>query len=84
MFEILNEVFEENFKFKAKYLNKIILQKLPKQFSLFRASVFGEIPSKLNPILKAHYYEPLETKNLDFKIENIKDLMAEMFYFRAL
>jgi len=76
LFEILKEVFEKNFKFKAKYPIKIIFPKLPKQFSLFWASIFGEIPSKLNPILKAHYYEPLEINALDFKTENIKDLMA--------
>ena len=41
LFEILNEVFEENFKFKAKYPIKIIFPKLPKRFSLFWASFLG-------------------------------------------
>ena len=76
LFEILKEVFEENFRFKAKYPIKVIFPKLPRQLSLFWASVFGEIPSKLNPILKAHYYELLEIDTPGFKIENIKELMT--------
>lgn len=76
LYEILKEVFEENFKFMAKYPIRVIFPKLPKQFSLFWASFLGEIPSKLNPKLKDHYYEPLEIETPNFKIENIKDLMA--------
>lgn len=55
LFEILNEVFQEHFKFKAKYPIKIVFPKLPKQFSLFWSSVFGDIPSYLNPLLTDHY-----------------------------
>lgn len=75
LFEILNEVFEENFKFKAKYPIKIIFPKFPQRFSLFWASVFGDIPNKLTPLLKAHYYEPLEISNPNFKVENIGELI---------
>lgn len=35
LFEIFNDIFEEHFKYKAKYPVKVILPKLPKQHTLF-------------------------------------------------
>lgn len=81
LFEILNEMFQEYFKFKAKYPIKIIFPKLPKQFSLFWASVFGDLPSHLNPLLTEHYYKPLEIETPNFKIEEIDKLIVDNVLF---
>ena len=81
LFEILNEMFQENFKFKAKYPIKIVFPKLPKQFSLFWAGVFGDIPSHLNRPLREHYYKPLEIDTPEFKIEDIDKLRARNVLF---
>jgi hypothetical protein len=76
LFEILNEIFKQDFRFTAKYPIRIIFPELPKEHSLFWASFFGDIPSKLTPLLKEHYYKPLEINTPNFKIENIDELVA--------
>lgn len=76
IFELLNDIFEKNFKFKMKYPVEIAFPKIPKQYSLFWASWFGELPSKVTPILEKHYFEPLEIKTPDLKLENVKDMLS--------
>lgn len=75
LFEIFNEIFEEHFKYKAKYPIKVISPKLPKQHTLFWASVFGEIPSDLVPLVDKHYSKPLEIMKPDFKPDNYKEFL---------
>lgn len=76
IFELLNDIFEENFKFKMKYPIEVIFPKIPKQYSLFWASWFGELPSKVIPQLKKSYFEPLDIKTPDLKLTDIKHLMS--------
>lgn len=58
--ELLEDIFGEFFKYKAKYPIKIVIPVLPKEHTLFWASVYGDISPKLTPQIKARYYEPLE------------------------
>src|SRR6266849_202706 len=44
IFEILNDVFEKHFRYKAKYPVKVVIPRIPAQSSLLWASLFGEIP----------------------------------------
>lgn len=44
IFELLNDIFKEYFKYKAKYPIKIIIPKISHQFSLFWASLFDLSP----------------------------------------
>jgi hypothetical protein len=81
IFELLNDIFKENFKFKMKYPLEIIFPKIPKKYSLFWASLFGELPSEIIPHLEKHYFEPLDIKTPDFKMENFKDLMSSNVLF---
>lgn len=76
IFELLNDIFEKNFKFKMKYPIEIVFPKIPKQYSLFWASWFGELPSEIISQLEINYYEPLEIKTLDLKLDDIKHLMS--------
>jgi hypothetical protein len=76
IFELLTEIFEQNFKFKAKYPIEVVFPQIPQQFSLFWASLFGEVPSNLIPLLEKSYFEPLEITTPAIKIENLKKLMA--------
>lgn len=76
IFELLNDIFEKNFKFKMKYPLEVIFPKIPKQFSLFWASWFGELLPKVTPILEKHYFKPLEVKTPNLKSENVKDLLS--------
>lgn len=71
IFEVFNDIFEKYFKYKAKYPIKIVLPIFPKEDGLFWASLFGEIPSKLIPLIKKHYSEPLEIEEPEFLPENV-------------
>lgn len=81
IFEILNDIFDEHFKFKAKYPIKVIFPQLPRNLPLFWASLFGEIPQKVLPLLKENYFEPLEIETPKFKIEHLKKFMAGNILF---
>jgi len=76
IFELLNDIFEKNFKFKMKYPLEVVFPKIPKQFPLFWASWFGELPAKVTPILKKHYFEPLEVRTPDLNLENLKKILS--------
>ena len=71
IFEIFNDLFEKHFKFKAKYPVKVVIPELPKQHGLFWASVFGELPTQLLPIVTAQYQEPLEITKPKCSLESI-------------
>ena len=73
IFEIFNDLFKQYFKYKAKYPVKIVIPELPQQHTLFWASLFGEIPLKLMPLIKEHYAEPLEIMEQRFTIDKIED-----------
>lgn len=76
MFELLKDIYDKNYKFKAKYPLKIIFPKIPSQLSLFWTSLFGQIHPSILPLLKKYYFEPLEIKTPNFKIENLRDYFA--------
>lgn len=81
IFELFNDIFDEHFKYKAKYPIKVILPKIPNQLSLFWASLFGEIPSELNPILEKHYFKPLEVEVMDFQPNKLIEIMSGNILF---
>ena len=81
IFEILNETFEEHFKYKEKYPIKVVIPEIPKKLSLFWASWFGEIPAKLMPILERNYFKPLEVEAIKFQPDKLKDVMAGNILF---
>jgi hypothetical protein len=73
--DILTDVFEQFFKYKAKYPVRVFMPVLPKKHTLFWASVFGELPQKLLPHIKRGYYEALEIEDLEVKPEEILHLL---------
>ncbi len=75
IFEIFNDLFQKHFKYKAKYPVKIVIPELPKQHTLFWATVFGEVPSKLMPLVKKHYVEPLEITESKFTPDRIDEFL---------
>ena len=76
VFEILREVFDENFKFKAKYPVVVILPRIPSRFSLFWASLFGELPDRHREIVERDYAEALEIQSVEIKNDNLAELLA--------
>ena len=81
IFELLDEIFKQHFQYKAKYPVKVILPRLPRQLTLFWASVLGEIPANLLPILNEDYREPLEIEDVDVDAEHPAGLMSEANLF---
>ncbi|MDB5992823.1 MAG: hypothetical protein JWQ10_4226 [Herbaspirillum sp.] len=79
--DILSAVFEECFKYKARYPLKAIIPEIPKQFGLFWASVFGEYPSHISEAIDLHFAEPLEIERPKVTPEAFLDLTGEMVLF---
>lgn len=75
IFEILDDLFQKHFKYKAKYPVKIVIPELPKQYTLFWASVFGEVPQKLTPLIKKYYVEPLEIIEPKFTPDKVGEFL---------
>lgn len=73
--ELLNDIFNEYFKYKLKYPIKIVVPVLPKEHSLFWASVYGDISPKLMSHIKAQYYEPLEITEPDVAPDEIQAML---------
>ena len=76
IFEILREVFDENFKFKSKYPVTVILPRIPSRLSLFWASLFGELPDRHREIVERDYAEALEIQSVEIKNDNLAELLA--------
>ena len=76
IFEILENFYEEYFKYKMKYPVEVIFPVIPKQYSLFWTSFFGEISVKIAHELERNYFEPLEIKTPTVEIEDINNLVA--------
>jgi hypothetical protein len=76
IFELLKDIFEEYFRYKPKYPVKVILPKIPGQFSLFWASLFGEIPSIVLDVVEKLYMERLEIEKVDFAPAKLTETLA--------
>jgi hypothetical protein len=76
IFEILGDVFEKHFRYKAKYPVRVLLPRIPRGLSLFWASLFGELPEQLLPILNSKFRNPLEIQDIDVELTRFRDLMA--------
>lgn len=85
IFEILNDVFQEHFRYKAKYPVKVVVPEIPAKLSLFWASVFGEILSNLVEVLEKEYFRPLEIQKVDFTPAKLQEMLAgEVLFPRRL
>jgi hypothetical protein len=66
---------------KLKYPLKIVIPKIPDELSLFWASLFGEVPPKINSALERLYFEPLEIQVVDFQPDKLLETMAGNILF---
>lgn len=58
--DLLVSVFEEWFKYKAKYPIKVVVPTIPREFELFWASVFGDYPPEIISEIDEHFSEALD------------------------
>src|SRR5712691_7543825 len=76
IFELLGGLFQEHFRYKAKYPPKIVLPRIPDQLPLFWASLFGEFPSKIADLVRRDHAEALDIQNVDFNAAKLTELVA--------
>src|ERR1039457_2148622 len=81
IFELLEDVFEKYFRYKAKYPVRVVLPHLPHELSLFWASVFGEVHPDLMPILDAQFRQPLEIEDVAFTTDKLAGITARDVLF---
>ena len=81
LFEILGSIFEENFRYKAKYPIEVVLPAIPNRLGLFWATVFGEIVAPLREIVDRDFTEPLEIKQIDDVLASYKTLFERNVVF---
>jgi hypothetical protein len=81
IFEMLNGVYEEFFKYKAKYPVRVVLPRIPQQLSLFWASLFGELPARLGAVVEGRYAEAVEIEAIDFAADRLADVMEPRVLF---
>ena len=60
IFELFKNIFDEYFKYTAKYPVKVVVPKIPRQYALLWAAVFGDLPPEVLSVARKHYFEPLE------------------------
>jgi hypothetical protein len=81
IFEVLGDIFEKSFRYKAKYPVRVMLPQLTRELPLFWASVFGEIPPALKPILDKRFREPLEIEEPKFTEDKLDHFMTPDILF---
>ncbi|ODS56007.1 MAG: hypothetical protein ABS36_06115 [Acidobacteria bacterium SCN 69-37] len=62
---MLEGVFDEHFKYKAKYPVKVALPVIPTNLDLYWSAFFGELDPDLVPIVEAHYTKPVDVERVD-------------------
>jgi len=76
IFELLNEIFDQHFKYKQKYPLKVVIPTPPQALSLFWTAMFGVLPEKILAIVREHYTEPLDITFGTFQPAKMKALFA--------
>jgi hypothetical protein len=76
VFELLGAMFEQFFKYKAKYPPRMLLPKLPSKMGLFWAGVFGDLPPKIADLIRRDHAEALEIQEIAFKVEALGEFMS--------
>lgn len=83
IFDLLKDIFEEYFRYKPTYPVKVVLPNIPAQFSLFWASLFGEIPSIVLDVVEKLYMGPLEIEKVDFAPAKLTETWQTAFCFHG-
>jgi len=76
VFEIFKKIFDDHFKYKAKYPINVLLPEAPDKHKLFWSSFLGgELPEKISNLVKDYYDEPLEINRKPFVPSDINKLI---------
>jgi hypothetical protein len=72
--DVMTDIFEECFKYKAKFPEKVIIPRLPRKFGLFWASVFGEYDDRVASAILDEHSEALDVAQPDLSLDDYLDL----------
>lgn len=78
---LLREIFNDCYRYKAKYPTKVIIPEIPKRLGLFWAAVFGEYHHQLLAAISSDFSEPLEITKPDVVPEAFLDLTDRTVLF---
>lgn len=85
IFELLNYIYGEHFRYQEKNPPRIIIPKLPKRNSLFWSSVIGVFPKFITPIINTGYKKALEIRTPKLDIANLQStLKGEVMFPRRI
>ncbi|MDO8566116.1 MAG: hypothetical protein Q7S04_02965 [Candidatus Moranbacteria bacterium] len=75
IFEILNAIYEQDFKYKRRFSQKVVIPKISKEYSLFWSSVVGNYPKEFRNIILEEYKSAL-----DIEIPTLKPKILSSLY----
>lgn len=81
LFEVLNQCYKEEFKFKRTEQLNIIFPELPKKYMLFLQSVFGTLPKEVDDIIKNQFDTKLDIKRPKISIQQFYKYLAQDYLF---
>lgn len=81
IFDLLNEIFREHFRYKTRYPVKLVIPVLPRQLGLFWASLIGELPAKVASAVRTNFAEALEIQFPDFEPAHLEELFGSDVLF---
>lgn len=76
VFELLWAIFEEHFKYKAKFPPKMWLPRIPEDLALFWSALYGELPPDIAAAVRRDDADALEIKEVDCSAETLPDLLS--------
>lgn len=81
IFEVLNKIYSEHFRYQEKYPPKIVLVEIPKDNSLFWVSVFGVLPKYITNIINSDYKKALDVKSISVDVSQLKNVLKGNVFF---
>lgn len=72
--DVLLDIYQKHFKFKAKYPVKAIVPVIPKALGLFWASVFGEYPAHIAEAIDKEFADALDISKPEVRPDKFREL----------
>lgn len=75
IFELLDEIFESHFRYTERFPIKIVIPELPRSYSMFWSSVFGQFPSVIFNVVTTNYKNALNIETPKLRTSILNDLL---------
>lgn len=85
VYQLLNDIFEEEFKYRKKYPTKVSIPAIPEKLKLFWTSIFGDYQNHIRSEVEKHYSDPLEIERITISENNFSSLISgDILYPRRI